>query len=379
MGRTGLYDMAGNVREWCRNATDDSGELRYCLGGSWGEPKYMFGAKNAHSPWHRSAQDGFRCLRFPQESESATNKLRTPIPLPGWRDISDLEPYSDAEFESYKALYQYDQRPLHTRVEKVDVASPLWHEETISFDAAYAGHRVTVHLFLPKAGKPPYQTVVFFPGRNAIEDTSFQGPPYRALWRCIVSSGRAVLFPIYYGTYERPSERGREWTVQSAAETPLVYRDWTIRMAQDLRRSIDYLETRDDIDSRCIGYYGYSNGSLLGQIILAVEGRIGTGIFVHGGLLPIDLPRSFDMALYAQRIHVPVLMVNGAEDALLPAKVSQEPTYRILKKAHPDSRYAVYPGGHGEFSLFFEQIREDVLGWLDRYMGPVNGTKSDMK
>ena len=72
-------------------------------------------------------------------------------------------------------------------------------------------------------------------------------------------------------------------------------------------------------------------------------------------------------------------MVNGAEDVLLPAEASQEPIYRILKKAHPDSRYMVYPGGHGEFSLFFEQIREDVLGWLDRSMGPVNGTKGDMK
>ena len=28
MGRTGLYDMAGNVKEWCLNATDDSGNSR---------------------------------------------------------------------------------------------------------------------------------------------------------------------------------------------------------------------------------------------------------------------------------------------------------------------------------------------------------------
>jgi serine/threonine protein kinase/formylglycine-generating enzyme required for sulfatase activity/dienelactone hydrolase len=379
MGRTGLYDMAGNVREWCFNATDDSGALRYCLGGSWGEPKYMFGAKNAYSPWHRSAQDGFRCVRFPQESESATSKFRAPVPLPGWRDISDLQPFSDDEFDSYNALFQYDQRPLHARVEKVDNTSPFWREETITFDAAYAGHRVIVHLFLPKSGKPPYQTVVFFPGRNAIEDTSFQGPPYRALWQCIVSSGRAVLFPIYYGTYERPSEHGRVWTVQSAAKTPLIYWDWMIRMAKDLRRSIDYLETRDDIDSDKIGYYGYSNGSLLGQIILAVESRIDTGIFVHGGLLPIDLPRSCDLALYAQRIHVPVLMVNGAEDVLAPVQTCQLPMYEMLKRANADAEHKLYPGGHGEFSLFFEQIREDVLSWLDLYLGPVNGTKSDMK
>jgi len=379
MGRTGLYDMAGNVREWCFNTTDDSGKLRYIMGGCWGEPTYMFTYKDALSPWHRSAQNGFRCARFPQGNESIVNELRQSLPLPVWRDISDLKPFSDEEFNSYRDMYQYDPTPLYPSVEHVDRSSPFWQEETITFDAAYAGHRVIVHLFLPKVGKPPYQTVIFFPGGSAITTTSFKKLTYKALWQGIVTSGRAVLFPIYYGTYERPSEHGREWTVQSAAETPLVYRDWTIRMAKDLRRSIDYLQTRDDIDSQKIGYYGYSNGSLLGQIMLAVEGRIGTGIFVHGGLLPIDLPRSFDMALYAQRIHVPVLMVNGTEDVLLPAKVSQEPIYRILKKAHPDSRYAVYPGGHGEFSLSFEQIRKDVLGWLDRFLGPVNGTKSDMK
>lgn len=371
VGHTGLYDMAGNVREWCLNATDDSGSLRYCLGGSWGEPTYMFGQKDARSPWHRSAQDGFRCVRYPQVRDSVITQICRPVPSPGWRDISDLQPFSDDEFDSYRALYQYDQRPLHARVEKVDATSPLWREETITFDAAYAGHRVIVHLFLPRAGKPPYQTVIFFPGGGAIYTTSFQGAPYRALWQCIVSSGRAVLFPIYYGTYERPSERGREWTVESAAETPLVYRDWMIRMAKDLRRSIDYLETRDDIDNQKIGYYGYSFGSINGPPLLAVEDRIDTGIFVHGGLLPINLPRSFDMILYAHRINVPVLMVNGAEDVLLPAEVSQKPMYRILKEAQPDTRYAVYPGGHGEFSLFFEQIREDVLDWLDCYLGPV--------
>jgi len=371
VGHTGLYDMAGNVREWCLNATDDSGELRYCLGGSWGEPTYMFGSKNARSPWHRSSQDGFRCVRFPQGSGFPARELCGPVPLPAWRDVSGLEPFSDAEFDSYRALYQYDPRPLHPTVEKVDSTSPLWQEETITFDAAYAGHRVTAHLFMPKAGRPPYQTVIYFPGGNAITDTSFRGAPYRALWQCIVTSGRAVLFPVYYGTYERPSDRGREWTMQGLAETPLVYREWTIRMAQDLRRSIDYLETRDDIDSRRIGYYGYSSGSLLGPLMLAVEERINTGIFVHGGLLPIDLPRSFDMALYAYRVNVPVLMVNGAEDVLLPAEASQKPMYEILKKVHPDSRYVVYPGGHGEFSLFYEQIRADVLNWLDQRLGPV--------
>ena len=379
IGRTGLYDMAGNVREWCFNTTDDSGKLRYIMGGSWGEPTYMFTYKDAQSPWHRSAQDGFRCVRLLRANESIVNEFRQPIPLPVWRDLSGLEPFSDEEFSSYRDMYQCDPTPLYPDVKSVNSSSPFWREETITFDAAYAGHRVIVHLFLPKAGKPPYQTVIFFPGGSAIYTTSFQGSPYKALWQCIVTSGRAVLFPIYYGTFERPSDRGREWEMSNVFETPLIYRDWTIRMAKDLRRSIDYLRTRDDIDSGKIGYYGYSFGSLLGPIMLAVEDRIDTGVFVHGGLLPIGLPRSFDMALYAQRVKVPVLMLNGAEDVLAPVQTCQLPMYEMLKKANADTEHKLYPGGHGQFTLFYEQIRGDALDWLDHYLGPVNKNMDDNK
>jgi serine/threonine protein kinase/formylglycine-generating enzyme required for sulfatase activity/dienelactone hydrolase len=371
MGHTGLYDMAGNVKEWCLNATGDTGTLRYILGGSWGEQTYMFTYRDAQSPWHRLPQNGFRCVRFPRGADAEANELCQPIPLPVGRDLSGLEPFSDEEFDTLRTLYDYDRMPPNPVVESHEDSSPFWREEKISLDAAYDNDRVVVHLFLPKSGKPPYQAVVYFPGADAIYGTSFEGPPYRALWQCIVTSGRAIVFPIYYGTYERPSAHGRTWTMSDVAEMPLTYRDWTIRMAKDLRRSIDYLETRDDIDSERIGYYGYSFGSLLGPIMLAVEDRIDTGIFVHGGVPPIGFPRSFDMALYAERVRVPVLMVNGAEDVLVPVKTCQIPMYDILQRANRGTDYKRYPGGHGQFKLFYEQIRGDVIGWLDRYLGPV--------
>jgi cephalosporin-C deacetylase-like acetyl esterase len=371
MGHTGLYDMAGNVKEWCLNATDDSSNLRYLLGGGWGEPTYMFTSEDSRSPWNRFPVNGFRCVKYPQGQESLVRVLFRPVePYPS-RDLSNLVPFSDDEFQTLKVQYEYDRTPLNTVIEETDDSPHFWRREKITFDAAYGGERVIAYLFLPKTGKPPYQTVVYFPGMGAVYDRSFGDLPHRDHTEYVIMSGRALLFPIYKGTYERPAERGGVWTVAGIAQTPLAYRDWIIQMAKDLSRCIDYLETRDDIDSERMAYYGTSWGAELGPIMLAVEDRLDTGIFAVGGITPIDWPRSVDMALYAQRVTIPVLMVNGAEDAIMPLKTSQVPMYELLGTDDQHKEHKLYPGGHGLFGLFNKQILKDILDWLDHYLGPV--------
>jgi serine/threonine protein kinase/dienelactone hydrolase len=379
MGSTGLYDMAGNVKEWCWNATDDSGSRRYILGAGAGEPTYMFTERDFRSPWSRSPLNGFRCVKYPEGRDSVASVLNGPVGQHPARDLSNLVPFSDQEFEILKAQYEYDRTALNSVIASVDDNSPFWRKEKIIFDAAYGDERVIAHLYLPKALEAPYQTVIYFPGVGAVYDESFDGLPYRDLTEYVIKSGRALLFPIYYGTYERPAARGRVWTMSSVVQTPLAYRDWTIQMAKDMSRCIDYLETRDDIDGDRIAYYGMSWGAMLGPIMLAVEDRFEAGIFVVGGLAPVEFPRSFDIALYAQRVKAPVLMVNGREDVLLPLRTSQMPMYELLGTPDEHKEHKQYPGGHGEFGLFYKQIRKDVLGWLDRYLGPVDGKKNDMK
>ena len=41
-----------------------------------------------------------------------------------------------------------------------------------------------------------------------------------------------------------------------------------------------------------------------------------------GGIPAVELPRSIDVALYAERVSVPVLMVNGREDFLVPQQTA---------------------------------------------------------
>ena len=57
----GAYDLAGNVKEWCWNA---SGEKRYILGGGWNEPSYVFDDPDAKAPWDRAPSYGFRCAKY---------------------------------------------------------------------------------------------------------------------------------------------------------------------------------------------------------------------------------------------------------------------------------------------------------------------------
>ncbi len=371
VGYTGLYDMAGNAKEWCWNATGDADSHHYILGGGAGEQTYMFTARDSQSPWNRSPLNGLRCVQYPQGKESLARELSSPVGLYPSRDLSNLVPFSDEEFQILKVQYKYDRTPLNPAVESIEGSSPSWRKEKITFDAAYGGERVIAYLFLPKTGKPPYQTVIYFPGIGAAFDKHFAGLPYRVRTEYIITSGRALLFPIYKGTYERRVARDGAWSYTSVAQTPLVYRDLIIQMAKDLSRSIDYLETRDDIDSERMAYYGTSWGAVFGPIMLAVEERLDTGVFVAGGIPPVDWHRSVDMALYAQRVTTPVLMINGREDAVAPLKTSQLPMYELLGTDDKQKQHKLYPGGHGAFGLFYKQITGDVLDWLDHYLGPV--------
>ena len=55
---------------------------------------------------------------------------------------------------------------------------------------------------------------------------------------------------------------------------PALFRDHVIEWSKDLRRSLDYLETRKDIDSSKVAYFGSSMGGVEGPVMAAVDSRI---------------------------------------------------------------------------------------------------------
>ena len=181
----------------------------------------------------------------------------------------------------------------------------------------------------------------------------------------VIRSGRAVLLPDLQG-HVRAADRARR------RRGPNFRRDLVIQWSKDLGRSIDYLETRPDIDrdearvlrseprrdrrrSRCV----------------AVEDRFQDG----RALCPADFgssasppggradqfhaarpdPRPPDRG--PLRLRAPVR--DGAAAVLPAARDAGE---------GQEARY-VFEGGHIPATI--QPIIKEILDWLDRYLGPV--------
>jgi formylglycine-generating enzyme required for sulfatase activity len=320
MSPWGNFDMAGNVKEWIWNEAD-SGK-RYVLGGGWDEPNYMFVDPDAQSPFLRAANVGFRCVKY-MESDPSLTIAAAPMATPR-RDLTQVKPISDELFRAYRGVYSYDKIPLNATVEPFGKDEEDWRTEKITYTAAYGHEQAIAYLFLPKKAKPPFQTVVFFPGSNALLLRTFAVYPTAAL-DGILRSGRAVLYPVYKGTYERGD--GMESDVANPTST---WRDHVVMWVKDASRAIDYAETRPDLDHEKLAYYGYSWGASLGAIVPAVEPRLKACVLALGGL---DFQRPLpevDTINFISRVKQPVLMLNGRYDFFFPVESTQEPFYRML-------------------------------------------------
>jgi serine/threonine protein kinase/formylglycine-generating enzyme required for sulfatase activity/cephalosporin-C deacetylase-like acetyl esterase len=357
LGPHGTYDMAGNAKEWCWNISG-KGNKRYVLGGAWNEPAYMFTDADAQSPFARLPEYGFRLARY-----TAPPPVSALAPVQGnFRDFSREKPASDEIFRAYRSLYAYDKTALNSVVESVDDSSESWRKEKVSFDAAYGKERITAYLYLPKHGVPPYPTTVFFPGSNAIHVRTSQDLLLRGI-DFLPRSGRAIVYPIYKSTYERGDDLKSDVQVTTA-----FYRDHVLAWYKDVARTIDYLETRPDLKTNKLAYYGVSWGSALAPIMISMEPRIKLAVLVGGGFDFGKALPEVDPINFASRVKVPVLMVNGRYDFFFPTETSQKPMFFLLGTPPKDKRHVVFEAGHVPPN---DLMIKEVLDWLEWYQGPL--------
>ncbi len=358
----GAYDMAGNVREWCWNKTAVGRVIR---GGAWDDNTYEFGLQGQVPEMDRSRKNGLRLAYFP-EIDSLPPELFDPVNLSEQTDPRKIKPVNDDIFKVYLELFSYDPADLNSQVEYHTESPGGWIREKVSYDAPYGGERITAYLFLPQNVTPPYQTVIYFPGSaSASMSTSDQLEEYYEFpmfLSYLVRNGRAVLWPVYKGTFERGKP---ELAAIHAGNESHAFTEFMVQVIKDFRRSVDYLHTRADIDTGKIAFYGMSWGGWFGTVIPAVEDRLALNILVGGGLNASGRPE-VNAINYVSRVTIPTLMLNGIYDRWIDQEI--RPMAELLGTPPEHKQIIFYETDH--IPPKAEYIRE-TLAWLDKYFGPV--------
>ena len=142
----------------------------------------------------------------------------------------------------------------------------------------------------------------------------------------------------------------------------------TTKWVQDLGRTIDYLETRDDMDTTRLALLGSSWGGGTGPIMAAVEERIKVMVLLNGGFFTQYSQPEVDQVTFAPQVTIPVLMLNGRYDHVFAVEESQIPMLQLFGTAEEDKRHVLFDSGH---NVPRNEMIKEVLDWLDRYLGPV--------
>ena len=172
-----------------------------------------------------------------------------------------------------------------------------------------------------------------------------------------------MIFPVYKSTLER----GDALNSCFPNETNF-WKEHVIQWAKDLGRSIDYLETREDIDTTKLAYYGLSWGGRMGGIMCAVENRFKASVLHVAGLKFQRALPEVDTINFVSRIKIPVLMLNGRYDYFYPYETSSKPMFELLGTPAEHKRFFLYETGH---TVPRTQVIKEFLDWLDKYLGPV--------
>jgi hypothetical protein len=352
-GWTGTEDMLGNVREWCLNAL---GEHRAILGGSWNDLPYTIPETMTLPivlpPFDRSPENGVRLASL-KDNRNVREMLRRPV-VPQ-APVQANEIASDEVFEALLRNFDYSSDPLNAKIEEtLEIENTA--VQRISLDSG-DGQRSELLLYLPDTDTSRHRTLVYWPSSLAIMMTSLENFSLHVSF--MLRSGWAVAMPIFERTFHRGSG-------QFPSTRTIAGRDLAVRHVRELRRIIDYLETRPDLDTDSLAYYGFSWGGSQGPLALATEPRLKVAILNQAGLRSGHF-YDIDPVHYLPRVNQPVLQFNGRFDTNFRYEDSAKPFFDQLGSA--SKKHVVEPTGH---FVSNSAVIGETLAWLDEHLGNSN-------
>lgn len=258
------------------------------------------------------------------------------------------------------ALYDIDHSiPLEAVVQP---APPLKNETTrlkelrtrhlVRFVSA-CDQRVPCILAIPKKRSPRAPAVILLAGSGGHKDTDY----VRITSDMLNTMGIITLSmdAQYHGDRARKGRSGDIHFIQNVTN-----RDAWVQTVRDLRRCVDYLLSRKDVDPERIGFVGFSQGAMLGATFLGVEPRVKAACLAVPGAGFVEWARRLGIASGDTRsleigaamtdpIHFirrfsprPLLILAARKDELIPASATEA----LVGAAGPGHRVIWYHSGH---------------------------------
>jgi dienelactone hydrolase len=283
-----------------------------------------------------------------------------------------LDGNSDRFFETQRHLFDYDaEEPL----EIVDTGNGR-HGEIAAYDFTYGspkGGRVPATLLVPD-GAGPYPGIVMMHGMPSDRGAML------APGTLLAQLGAVVI--LIDAPFARPENAGRDALTFTEQD-----REEQIQLIVDLRRAVDVLLTRPEVDASRLAYFGVSYGGAMGGLLAGVEDRLQAYVSVvgDGGLVthatgPEDWPDGDffrlpearqDAWLNAMWPIEPLHYVgHAAPAALLFQNGTQDPLVSTADALHYQAAGSEpktvlwYEAGHGLPPGGFQ----DTVEWLEDYL-----------
>lgn len=203
--------------------------------------------------------------------------------------------------------------------------------------------------------------VIYFPGLNSFSEEAAGQKIEPRNFDFLINSGRAVILPVFDGAFERYDG----FDQMPAEEKERGYRDHILNWHSDLGRTLDYLESREDIDNNSFAFLGASYGASTATPLIVLEPRIKVAILAIGGFSFRIYPLISDPLTYVSRITQPVLMLSGRFDNVFPLETRATPFFNMLGTPEQDKKHVIFNGGHRPppRNIFVTE----VVDWLDKY------------
>lgn len=289
-----------------------------------------------------------------------------------WAPPTGVDLDSGSIYAENRYLFDYDaEAPLEiesTGAERV--------EDITAHDFTYAspkGGRVPATLFVPD-GPGPFAGLVLMHGLPSNRNDMFtQALAYAEIYAVVI-------------TIDAPFARPEHVSAHALALTEQD-REEQIQLIVDLRRAVDLLASRPDVDPQRMAYVGVSYGAAMGGLLAGVEDRLQAFVlqFGDGGLvthltgpedeggdldgIPASRRQAWLEAMWpiepihyvSQAAPAALLFQNGTEDEAVPPADG----LRFQEAGSDPKTMLWYKSGHGLSQRGFD----DAVEWLRAHIG----------